>query len=200
MTTARNTTTTAAALLLGTMILLGAGCASGRRTAAPPLGPDEEPIVRVAVTPMVRATPQDVREGVGESVTKGLLKGLARRGIVTVAPAAEAGAPKLEEEDLKESSPESVRAIGPADERLVLVVFLTDWSSKITFGSTCTVEVSGYLLDKRTGRVVWHAKGNGKAGQGGLLGMAMKRASDHDAIAFAVAHLMAQFPRAVSRT
>ncbi len=199
MTTTRNITTKSAALCLGAMLLLGAGCASGRR-AAPPLGPDDEPIVRVAVTPMVRATPQEVREGVGTSVTKGLLKGLERRGIQAVAPAAEAVAPKLEEDDLKESSPESVRAVGPADERLVLVVFLTDWSSKITFGSTCTVEVSGYLLDKRTGRVVWHAKGNGKAGQGGLIGMAMKRASDHDAIAFAVANLMAQFPRAVSRT
>lgn len=176
------------------------GCASVPQKSPRELaGVNEDPVERVALTPMIKATPVDVRESLGEAVEKSLSKALERMKIEVVTPVRDATLALTEEEEVKELTQERLRSLGPENERFVLVVFLTDWSSRITFGSTCNMELSGYLIDKKVGRVVWHGKGTGAAGQGGLAGMLFKRWNDKDAVQYSVANLLAGFPRAVPR-
>jgi hypothetical protein len=188
------------AICLALVIGLGIGCAStNRKDVETPLGIDEEPVNRVALVPLVRTTPAEVKFAIEDLVEKRLVAGLGRRGIEVLPAGGGAAAPAIDEEEMRGVTAERLRALGPESERFVLVVFLTDYSSRITFGSTCNAEVVGYLVDKHAGSVVWRGKGVGASGQGGLAGMMMKRLNDRGAVETAVAELIASFPKAVAR-
>jgi hypothetical protein len=101
---------------------------------------------------------------------------------------------EIAEEDLQSPRPPFLKKLGPADARWVMVVCLEDVASKITFGSTGNAELSGYLFDKDSGGVVWTDKGVGQAGQGGLMGMAMKGMMSSAAIDSAVSNLLGSLP------
>jgi hypothetical protein len=101
---------------------------------------------------------------------------------------------EIAEEDLQSALAPFLRKLGPADARWVMVVCLEDVVSKITFGSTGNAELSGYLFDKDSGGVVWMGKGVGQAGQGGLMGMAMKGMMTSAAIDSAVSNLLGSMP------
>jgi len=101
---------------------------------------------------------------------------------------------KITEEDLSSQSASWVKQAVPTKSNWVLVVGLLDTESKITFGSTGSAEVTGYFYNKEQVLTIWHDKGVGKVGQGGLMGMAMKATMKHDAIVMATWNMMASFP------
>jgi len=121
-----------------------------------------------------------------------VVKHLKKKRYLSEAGAAPAS--EMVEEDLKEAKPEFVAKLGPADARWILVVCLADVTSKMTFGSTGNAEVSGYLYDKQDGKLIWKEKGVGQAGQGGLMGMAMKGAMKSAALNGAINNLMSRVP------
>ncbi|MEK7274883.1 MAG: hypothetical protein AAB110_06475 [Candidatus Desantisbacteria bacterium] len=49
-------------------------------------------------------------------------------------------------------------------------------------GSTENAELAGYMYDKKAGIVIWHDKGIGQTGLGGLVGMAFKAWKDEQSI------------------
>jgi hypothetical protein len=101
----------------------------------------------------------------------------------------------IAEEDLNDAKPEWIKRLGPADARWVMVLGLNDVHSKMSFGSTGNAEVVGFLFDKQDGSVLWKGTGIGQAGQGGLLGMAMKGAMSEAAIETAVGNLLNDIPK-----
>jgi hypothetical protein len=96
---------------------------------------------------------------------------------------------------LKAANPTWIGELKPDDARLILVIELIDVQTKTTFGSTGNAEVAGYLFDKDSKKMIWHDKGIGQVGQGGLMGMAMKAGMDEDAIRMALASLMSSIPK-----
>jgi hypothetical protein len=102
---------------------------------------------------------------------------------------------QITEDDLKTADPTWIAQLGPTESRWVMVLCLIDVTTKLTFGSTGNAEVSGVLFDKENKTVVWRDKGIGRAGQGGLLGMAMKGTMDNEAISNAMYNLFASFPK-----
>jgi hypothetical protein len=77
----------------------------------------------------------------------------------------------VSEDDLKKPRSEWVQSLGPSGARWIMAAAVHDLTKKITFGASANAEVSTYLYDKQSGKCVWHDKGVGQAGQGGLLGM-----------------------------
>lgn len=103
---------------------------------------------------------------------------------------------QLTEEDLKSANPAFIKSLYPSGEsRYLMVLSLLDLSTKLTFGSTGNAEISGYIFDKNAGIVVWHDKGIGQVGQGGLLGMLMKSGMDNSAIDMALSNLFLSIPK-----
>jgi hypothetical protein len=92
----------------------------------------------------------------------------------------------VSEDDLKEPQDAWVRKLGPDDAHWVFVLALEDASSHLTFGRTGKAIVMGTVFDRQTGKLVWRAVGTAQAGQGGLMGMAMKGAMTDEAIGEAV--------------
>lgn len=99
-----------------------------------------------------------------------------------------------EEEDIVKADPEWVKKLGPEEARFVMVVMLEDLQSKLTFGSTGSSEVSGWIFDKRDGTTIWKHKGIGKVGQGGLIGMAMKATMATSAFSASIHSLFRAIP------
>ncbi len=99
------------------------------------------------------------------------------------------------EEELRTGDASWIKRLGPSDKRMIMVLSLSDVSTKLTFGSTGNAELSGFLFDKTEGKIIWRDKGIGRAGQGGLLGMVMKGMMDEDAIKVALDDLLASIPK-----
>jgi|GEM_PF-874606 len=97
-------------------------------------------------------------------------------------------------DDLDAPTRDFIASLPPASSRWVLVLALNNSSSSLTFGSTGTAEVSGYLFDKDSGQLVWREKEVGQAGQGGLLGMAMIAMMESQAIQQATMKIFGSLP------
>jgi hypothetical protein len=102
---------------------------------------------------------------------------------------------EIVEEDLQEAKPEWIKRLGPSEARWVMVIGLNDAATKVTLGSTTNVEVMGFLYDKQTATLVWKNTGIGRAGQGGLAGIAMKGLSKSEAFSNALGSLLATIPK-----
>ena len=102
---------------------------------------------------------------------------------------------QITEDELKSGAPELIRRLGPPGARHVMVILLLDVKTKLTFGSTGTAEVAGFIYDKEAEKLIWRDKGISKIGQGGLLGMAMKSMMDEQAISMANRNLVASIPK-----
>jgi len=99
------------------------------------------------------------------------------------------------DEDLKKADPDWIQHLGPRGTRYIMILCLVDVYTKLTFGSTGNAELAGYLYDKNAGILIWHDKGIGQVGQGGLIGMLMKGVRDEEAISKALEDLLASIPR-----
>jgi len=102
---------------------------------------------------------------------------------------------QITEDDLKSGEPELIRQLGAPGASWVMVILLIDVNTKLTFGSTGTAEVAGFLYDVESEKMIWRDKGIGKAGQGGLVGMLMKGMMDEQAISMANYNLVASIPK-----
>jgi hypothetical protein len=102
---------------------------------------------------------------------------------------------KLTEDDLSSKDPVWLNEVTSPGSNWILVVGLIDVMSKLTFGSTGNAEVTGYLYNKKDKTVLWHDKGVGKTGQGGLMGMAMKGFMARDAVNIATYDLVSSIPK-----
>jgi len=89
---------------------------------------------------------------------------------------------KFTEEEINEADPFWIKKLGPQKANWVLLPVLLDLSSRLTFGSAANAEMSAALYDKSLGKCIWRDKGIGKAGQGGLIGMAMKATNEGQAV------------------
>jgi len=164
--------------------------------AAKELPPDPRfmSIESVSVLPIVDAR-AGKKAGVNlENLQNSVVNILRKKHYLVNSSASDGDAGQVAEEDLQAAEPQFIRKLGPADSRWVLVVCLEDVISKVTFGSTGNAEMSGYLFDKESGKVIWQSKGVGQAGQGGLLGMTMKGMMSGEAIGSALSNLFAGLP------
>lgn len=102
---------------------------------------------------------------------------------------------QIKDEDLKAADSQWIKRLGPAGSRYVMVLCLIDVTTKLTFGSTGNAELAGYLYDKEAGIIIWRDKGIGRAGQGGLIGMAVKGSMGNEAILASLKNLFASIPK-----
>lgn len=100
----------------------------------------------------------------------------------------------IEPEDLEELKVDWVSDMEPGQSQWLLFIALLDSSSKLTFGSTGSAEMTAYLVDKDAMEIVWRNKEIGRMGQGGLVGMMMKGAMESSAIQIASSKLMHALP------
>jgi hypothetical protein len=98
------------------------------------------------------------------------------------------------EDDFNNATPWWIKRLGPPDARYVMIVGIGEAHSKITFGSTGNAELFGYLFNKQDESVLWKGTGVGQAGQGGLMGMAMKGMMREEALENAMNNLLVDIP------
>jgi hypothetical protein len=84
-------------------------------------------------------------------------------------------------------------------DRWVMILCLLDSYSKLRFGSSGNAEMMAYLLDTKTGAVVWRHYAVGQDGQGGFVGMVLTPVMERNAIQLAVVELIKRFPRKPAR-
>jgi hypothetical protein len=152
-------------------------------------------IDRVVILPVVDAR-AGKRDHVNlESLRKSAMNRLKRKNYAVDQTENKGTAGDIIEEDLNDAKPEWIKRLGPQQARWVMVVGLSEAHSKITFGSTGNAEVIGFLFDKQDGSVLWKGTGIGQAGQGGLMGMAMKGMMTGAALDSAMANLLIGIPK-----
>jgi len=174
-------------------LLLAITAAAGAAKDPPP-DPRFMNIESVSVLPIVDAR-AGKKAGVNlQNLQNSVVNILRKKRYLVNSSPNDGDAGQIAEEDLQAGEPQFIRKLGPADSRWVLVVCLEDVISKVTFGSTGNAEMSGYLFDKESGKVIWQSKGVGQAGQGGLLGMTMKGMMSGEAIGSALSNLFAGLP------
>jgi hypothetical protein len=158
-----------------------------------PIDPKYTAIGNVAVLPVVDAR-AGKKTGINlEKLREHIVKLLDHKHYPASA-AAPGPQTEIAIEDVETPTTEFIRKLGPSAERWVLVVFLNDSSSKITFGSTGNAQVSAFLFDKEAAQLVWSGKGVGQAGQGGLIGMPLKSMMKGEALDAALDNLFASLP------
>jgi hypothetical protein len=122
---------------------------------------------------------------------KSLLKSKKYEVLLSSDPSAVAG---LTEEDLRAKDCPSLEHIQPTGARWIMVFAVHDVTRKLTFGSTGGAELTGYFFDRQNGEQLWRDKGVGRAGQGGLLGMAMIGMMSGEALRAAANDCLITFP------
>jgi hypothetical protein len=181
----------------GALAVLLTGRASGATKHAIYLDPSfEAPVVaEIKVLPMVdaRADKSQVSD-FEKHVRQKAIKALQKKAYVVGATETVGDVGEIVEEDLRAPDAAWVKKLGPSDARWVLLLMLLDLKTKVVFGSTGNAEIAGVLCDKEAGTIVWRDKGIGRAGQGGLIGMAMKGSMDESALDAAVSNLLASVP------
>ncbi len=168
--------------------------AAGKKHEKLPPDPKFSAITNISVLPIADAR-AGKKAGVNLEKLQGNVVSTLKRKHYPVDPATSSGVSgEIAIEDMESPNSPYIKKLGPANERWVMVVFLDDVNSKITFGSTGNAELTGFLFDKEQGELVWRGKGVGQAGQGGLMGMTMKGMMKSEALDAAVANLLGSMP------
>ena len=100
----------------------------------------------------------------------------------------------IQEENLKHPNPAWLADMGPREARWLLFIAIHDVSSKLTFGSTGNAEMSGFIFDKISKKLVWQNKVAAQTGRGGLLGMALKGNMLETAISIGINDILEGLP------
>lgn len=179
------------ALLLTT--ICGVECYAAKAPKTPP-DPKLMAIKLISVLPIVDSRAGEKASVNLEKVQEFVMSALKRKRFNTSAETTMGPVGQVVEEDLQGAKPDFVKKLGPAESRWVMAICLGDVTSKLTYGSTGNAELTGYLFDKESGELIWKAKGAGQAGQGGLLGMAMKGAMKTAALQAAGYNLVVSLP------
>ena len=168
---------------------------SGKKKETIPPDPRFASIENISVLPLVDAR-AGKKSGVKlDKLQDSVIHSLRKKNYSASAAMTPGDAGEIAIEDIQGASPNYIKKLGPSTERWVMVIFLDDVASKTTFGSTGNAELSGFLFDKDHGSLVWSGKGVGQAGQGGLMGMAMKPMMKEEALSAAVLDLLAGIPK-----
>jgi hypothetical protein len=101
---------------------------------------------------------------------------------------------RIERGDFEHPSPGEIAALEPSTSRWLLALVVESSASSLTFGSTGTAELTGYLFDRQARVLVWKNKELGRVGQGGLLGMALKGMMEGAAIEQAAMQMFRALP------
>jgi len=177
------------------MVLLLTGIGAMNCHAKNPPDPKFMAIQNISVLPIVDARAGDKKSVNMGDVQKTLIGLLNKKKHYPASAAGTSGeVGQIAVEDLESAVPSYVKKLGPADARWVMVICLDDVVSKWSFGSTGNAELSGFLFDKDSGELIWKGKGVGQAGQGGLMGMAMKGAMKGQALLEATQRLLKGMP------
>jgi len=126
---------------------------------------------------------------------KAAYKDLTKKGYKVVLVANAETTTQIIDEDLKTPDPNWIGHLKPDDAHIIMVIELVDLQTKLTFGSTGNAEISGYIFDKDSKKMIWHDKGIGQVGQGGLIGMAEKGMMASNAINAAMFSLLSSIPK-----
>ena len=181
-------------VVLSLLAILAVDCAAKKKPKSEP-DPVFMTIGNVCVLPIVDAR-AGKKAGVNLEKLQKSVAGVIKKKRYSVSSTDTPGVTgEIAVEDVEAADPTYVKKLGPTNERWVMVVFLDDITSKITFGSTGNAELSGYLFDKQDGRLIWKNKGVGQAGQGGLAGMAMKGMMKGEAMSNAIGSLLSSIPK-----
>jgi hypothetical protein len=182
-------------LKCGLMVLLLTAICAMQCPGKDPPDPKFMAIQNISVLPIVDARAGDKKKVNMGDVQKTVISLLNKKKHYPASAAGTSGeVAQIAVEDLESAVPSYVKKLGPADARWVMVICLDDVVSKMSFGSTGNAELSGYLFDKNSGELIWKGKGVGQAGQGGLMGMAMKGAMKGQALLEAIQKLLKGMP------
>jgi hypothetical protein len=168
--------------------------ASAKKAEKEPLDPKFTSIQNISVLPVMDVRPGDKAKVNLEGLQKSVVNALKHKRYSASESDTMGTNTQIDVEDLDSADPAVIKKLGQTSDRWVMIVLLGDVHSKVTFGSTGNAEVSGYLFDKQDGSLVWKGKGTGTAGQGGLMGMAMKGMINSAALDSAVSALFATLP------
>jgi len=180
-------------LWVAMLAVLSANCLGGRPKPAP--DPRFLAIDQIAILPVVDTRAGKKEKVNFESLRKTTVNNLKGKNYVVSLTEDTGKVGEIVEEDLNDSKPEWIKGLGPSEARWVIVVGLSDVHSEVTFGSTGNAVVFGFLFDKQDGSVLWKGTGIGQAGQGGLMGMAMKGMMKGAALDSAMANLLVGIPK-----
>lgn len=169
-----------------------------KRNKLPP-DPRFVAIDQIVILPVVDTRPGKKDNVNLQSLRKSAMNNLKRKNYAVDQTDNKGTAGDILEEDLNDAKPEWIKRLGPQQARWVMVVGLSEAHSKITFGSTGNAEVIGFLFDKQDGSVLWKGTGIGQAGQGGLMGMAMKGMMTGAALDNAMRNLLSGIPKLSKR-
>lgn len=188
-----------AAVIIFPVLLSISGCTATKKipiSMTPGFSPDAVDMITVFPVVDLRFDKSDKlsMENVDNWMLKNVERILKKFGYQVILMSDRAMVSGLTEDDLSGKSTSWIKQAAPSSSSWVLITGLVDCESKLTFGSTGTAEVTGFFYNTNDGSVIWHDKGVGKVGQGGLAGMAMKGMMTHDAVVMATNVLMASFP------
>lgn len=179
-------------------ISLVSGCASPQLKKAIHLAPEFQAasVSEVTLLPVIDSRlDKEIKVDLEKQLRDPVKKLLENKGYIVSINNNVDGIAQTTEDDLKSGDCMLIKQLDSSSARRVLVILLIDVNTKLTFGSTGTAEVSGFMYDKESEKMIWRDKGIGKSGQGGLVGMMMKGMMDEQAIGMAVRNLMASIPK-----
>ncbi|MBU0985439.1 MAG: hypothetical protein KKA42_16315 [candidate division Zixibacteria bacterium] len=136
-----------------------------------------------------------VESSIGDKVDSWLNK----KGYEVIRPGAFSDTLVIDNEGVVELEAHELAELGGSDTEYMLVVYLDDASGKTALGYSFKIEMTGLLLSKKTGALLWKDKGIASGGQGGLLGCMMSGAVRGDTMKKGVDLMLKSFPIAPSR-
>jgi hypothetical protein len=193
-----NTSITSRSLLLlaAGLSVLTIGCRAPRQAIHLDPAFDPRAVDQIAVVPVVDARFDKKLELNFDKWTRNRARRVlkSKRYQVTLADSLGSAA-EPSEEQLQQPTPEFIKGAGPADARWVMIFSVHDVTRKLTFGSTGNAELSAVLFDKGNASVAWRDKAIGRAGQGGLLGMALIGLMSQSAVEQATYEVLKSLPK-----
>ena len=88
----------------------------------------------------------------------------------------------ISRDDLEIPTRDFIKSLPSENARWVLVLALDELLTEGAFSGSSNAEMSGYLFDKENGQLMWRNKELQQLGMGGLMGLVLKSAMEHDAI------------------
>jgi hypothetical protein len=104
-------------------------------------------------------------------------------------------AKEITEEDIEIMSPDWIKKLGPEESRTVLLVVWEDFNNPKSYGIRYSCELSGYLFDKREGKLLWKNKSVEAGGQGGVGGLFYCGMQKKNAIKLGIMELFLNLPK-----
>jgi hypothetical protein len=175
------------AVLLAAAMLAGGATLAKKRVEEPDhLDPDFTPD---AVDTLFVPSAVDIRKDKAiefkdlDAMLEQSMKSAFRKSVYRVEQGSGFGAfDRVTEDDLEYLDESWIRDLGADGHRWVLLLALEDLAKKKTFGGAFGAQCSGYLFDTSEGRAVWRHSTVASMGQGGLLGMSLKKAIRNDTV------------------